>query len=139
MPDPENGLIRHDGGEVWLMHPWALGEAPPGRVIGWIEPGFHARFAWSEARWQFVLGRMRAVCEGFVVGDATVLRQQFGTAKLMTMQTCNPGYAQAIAAAGIVAEPVPRQFDDPPSPMPSFSRFWQDVVPKAEVGRTWHR
>ena len=139
MPDPENGLMRHDGGEVWLMHPWALGEAPPGRVIGWIEPGFHARFAWSEARWQFVLGRLRAVCEGFVVGEATVLRQQFGTARLMTMQTYNPGYAQEIAEAGIVAEPVPRQFDDPPTALPSFSRFWQRVVPKAEVGRSWHR
>jgi len=86
-----------------------------------------------------VLGRMRAVCKGFVVGDATVLRQQFGTARLMTMQTYNPGYAEAIAEAGIVAEPVPRQFDDPPTALPSFSRFWQRVVPKAEVGRSWHR
>ena len=50
-----------------------------------------------------------------------------------------PLYAQAIAEAGIVAEPVPRQFDDPPTALPSFSRFWQRVVPKAEVGRSWHR
>jgi deoxyribodipyrimidine photo-lyase len=130
-PDPEKGPMRHADGEVWLMHPWALGEPPPGRVIGWIEPGFHQRFAWSEARWQFVLGRLRTACEGFVVGDATVLRQRFGNARLVTMQTYNPGYGQSIAAAGVVAEPVPRRFDDPPSAMPSFSRFWQRVVPKA--------
>ncbi len=76
---------------------------------------------------------MRAVCEGFVVGDGRVLRQRFGNARLMTMQTFKPGYAQAIADAGIVTKTVPRQFDDPPSPMPSFSRFWQQVVPKVEM------
>ena len=132
-PDRDNRLMRQDGGGIWLMHPWALGDAPPGRVIGWIERGFHERFPWSEARWQFVLGRMRAECTGIIVGDATVLRQQLGNARLMTMQTYNPGYAQAIAEAGIVAETVPRQFEDPPSAMPSFSRFWQRVVPKGGV------
>lgn len=116
------------------MHPWALGDVPPGRVTGWIEPGFHQRFAWSEARWQFVLGRLRAACRGIIVGDATVLRQRFGNARLMTMQTGNPGYAQAIAEAGISAEPVARHFADPAQAMPSFSRFWQCVAPK--TGRT---
>ena len=48
-------------------------------------------------------------------------------------------FAAQLAEAGIVAEPVPRQFDDPPTALPSFSRFWQRVVPKAEVGRSWHR
>ena len=133
VPAPDNRPVWRDGGEVWLMHPWALGLARQGRVIGWIVPSFHERFAWSEARWQFVLGRMRAVCEGIVVGDATGLRQQLGVAQLMTMQTYNPGYAQAIAHAGILAEPVTRQFDDPPSAMPSFSRFWQRVTPKAKA------
>jgi len=51
------------------------------------------------------------------------------------MQTFNPGYAQAIADASIVTKTVPRQFDDPPSHMPSFSRFWQHVVPKVEMVR----
>jgi deoxyribodipyrimidine photo-lyase len=102
-------------------------------VIGWIVPGFHERFAWSEARWQFVLGRMRAACAGIIVGDAMVLRQQLGAARLLTMQTYNPGYAQAIADAGIVAEPGARQFDDPVNAMPSFSRFWQRVTPKAKA------
>ena len=115
------------------MHPWVLGDVPTGRVIGWIEPGFHERFAWSETRWQFVLGRMRAVCTGIIVGDARVLRQRFGNARLMTMQTFNPGYAQAIADASIVTKTVPRQFDDPPSHMPSFSRFWRHVVPKVDM------
>ncbi len=136
MPDRDNGPMQHAGGQVWLMHPWALGNAPPGRVIGWIEPGFHERFAWSEARWQFVLGRMRSVCEGFVVGDATMLRQRFVNTRLMTLQTYNPGYAQAILGAGIVAQPVPRCFDDPDSAMPSFSRFWQHVVPSVDMAGT---
>jgi hypothetical protein len=49
------------------------------------------------------------------------------------MQTYNPGYAQAIADAGILADPVARWFDDPVSAMPSFSRFWQCVTPKAKA------
>ena len=102
-------------------------------MIGWIEPGFHERFSWSEARWQFVLGRMRTACSGIIVGDARGLRQRFGIARLMTMQTFNPGYAQAIADADIVTKTVPRQFYDPPSHMPSFSRFWRHVVPKVDM------
>jgi deoxyribodipyrimidine photo-lyase len=138
-PDPDAWSLRHAGEECWLMHPWALGCPPQGRVIGWIEPSFHERFSWSEARWQFVLSRMRAACEGIVVGDAKTLRQQLGDVRLLTMQTHNPGYMQAIAAAGMLAEPVARQFDDPARAMPSFTRFWQAVAPQAAVGRPWHR
>ena len=58
------------------MHPWALGAPPQGRVIGWIEPSFHERFAWNEARWQFVLARMREACDGIVVGDAPAITRK---------------------------------------------------------------
>ena len=136
--DPDNWSMPQDD-EVWLMHPWSLGCPPQGRVIGWIEPSFHERFAWNEARWQFVLARMREACDGIVVGDAKALHRQLGGVRLMTMQTHNPGYREAIAEAGMLAEPVARQFDDPPRAMPSFTRFWQSVAPKAEVGRPWHR
>jgi deoxyribodipyrimidine photo-lyase len=137
--DPDGWSMRSGGEECWLMHPWALGCPPQGRVIGWIEPTFHERFAWSERRWQFVLARMREACEGIVVGDAKTLRQQLGDVRLLTIQTRNPGYTQTIASAGMLAEPVARQFDDPQRAMPSFTRFWQAVAPNAEASRPWHR
>lgn len=136
--DPDGWSMRSGSDECWLMHPWALGCPPQGRVVGWIEPSFHKRFAWSEKRWQFVLARMRDACEGIVVGDAKTLRQQLGDVRLLTMQTCNPGYMQTIASAGMLAEPVGRQFEDPQRAMPSFTRFWQAAAPKAEAARPWH-
>jgi deoxyribodipyrimidine photo-lyase len=137
--DPDGWSMRAGSEECWLMHPWALGCPPQCRVIGWIEPSFHERFAWSEKRWQFVLARMREACEGIVVGDSKTLRQQLGDVRLLTRQTFNPGYMQTIASAGMLAEPVTRQFEDPQRAMPSFTRFWQAVAPKAEAARAWHR
>ena len=137
--DPDGWSMRAGSEECWLMHPWALGCPPQCRVVGWIEPSFHERFAWSEKRWQFVLARMREACEGIVVGDAKTLRQQLGDVRLLTTQTRNPGYMETIASAEMLAEPVARQFEDPQRAMPSFTRFWQAVAPKAEASRPWHR
>lgn len=121
------------------MHPWALGVPPQGRVIGWLEPSFHARFPWGEKRWAFVLGRMRAACDGIVVGDARALRERLGDVRLASMHTFNPGYVDAMREAGVLCEPVARQFADPPQPMASFTRFWRAVAPDAGGARPWHR
>ncbi len=136
--DPDGWSLADGGEECWLMHPWVLGTPPQARVIGWIEPSFHERFPWSGRRWTFVLERMRVACEGIVVGDAKALRHQLGDVRLMTMQTLHPGYAGTIRAAGVLAEPVVRQFDDPAQAMPSFTRFWQSVAPEAGGRRPWH-
>lgn len=138
VPDPDIWGLRDDRRECWIMHPWALGAPPQGRVIGWLEPSFHARFPWSEKRWSFVLTRMRAACDGIVVGDARALRERLGEVRLASMQTLNPGYAEAMRAAGVLCEPVARQFDDPPQPMPSFTRFWQTVAPQVATTQPWH-
>lgn len=138
IPDPD-GWRTGIRGDVWIMHPWSLGEPPPGHVIGWIEPSFHQRFPWSERRWAFVLERMRARCDALIVGDAAVLRRALPGTRLTAMRTFNPGYAQALRGAGAMLEPVARQFADPPTPMASFSRFWQAVAPASAMVRPWHR
>lgn len=138
IPDPDAWPAELPG-DVWIMHPWALGEPPPGRVVGWIEPSFHRRFPWNEHRWAFVLERMRNCCDAIVVGDAVTLRTRLPAARLTAMATPNPGYAQALAAAGAMLEPVARLFDDPAQPMSSFSRFWQTVAPLAGMSQPWHR
>lgn len=139
MPDPDIWGLRDANQECWLMHPWALGVPPQGRVIGWLEPSFHARFPWGEKRWAFVLGRMRAACDGIVVGDARALRERLGDVRLASMHTFNPGYVDAMREAGVLCEPVARLFADPPQPMASFTRFWRAVAPDAGGARPWHR
>ncbi|WP_232417813.1 FAD-binding domain-containing protein [Methyloversatilis thermotolerans] len=125
--------------EVEVLHPWSLGE-PSGRCrVGWIEPAFHRRFPWSEARWRFVLTRMRALCTTLVVGDGPALRARFPHARLNVLDTMNPFYRDAIRRAGMMARAPARQFGDPDRLQPSFSRFWQTVAPSAELSRPWHR
>lgn len=139
-PPAESATLPTSADPVWLVHPWSLGEVPPGHVaVGWIEPGFHARFGWSAARWAFVAARMRVLCDSVVVGNADRLRLLWPTARLSAQATLNPFYAEALRDARVTLQPVPRQFDDPPRPQPSFSRFWQTVAPDASTARPWHR
>jgi deoxyribodipyrimidine photo-lyase len=47
------------GRDVWLLHPWSLGTAPPGAgegtlCVGVGFPECHAQTPWSERRWNFV-------------------------------------------------------------------------------------
>jgi deoxyribodipyrimidine photo-lyase len=54
------------GRDVWLVHPWALGEPPAdlpeGCVrVGWWPTEHHAAWPWSEARWAFTGARMAAI------------------------------------------------------------------------------
>ncbi|MBC7938898.1 MAG: deoxyribodipyrimidine photolyase [Chitinophagaceae bacterium] len=50
------------GRDVWLVHPWSLGELPvlPAGtlVIGIFVADFHQTWPWSDRRWQFVGKRM---------------------------------------------------------------------------------
>ena len=67
-PPKELGLTTPDaatvaGRDVWLVHPWSLGELPAAlpadtRVIGIFVADFHSAWPWSEQRWHFVGSRM---------------------------------------------------------------------------------
>lgn len=49
---------RVRGREVWLVHPWSLGELPPlppdTLVLGVFVRDFHRAWPWSDRRWRFV-------------------------------------------------------------------------------------
>ena len=67
-PPDELGLTLPDaaavtGRDVWLVHPWSLGELPAALpadtlVIGVFVADFHRAWPWSERRWHFVGSRM---------------------------------------------------------------------------------
>ncbi len=51
------------GRDVWLVHPWSLGELPASlpddtQVIGVFLADFHSAWPWNERRWHFVGSRM---------------------------------------------------------------------------------
>lgn len=66
------------GREVWLVHPWCLGELPATLaentvVIGVFVADFHRAWPWSERRWRFVASRMAELGAVCWHGDAATI------------------------------------------------------------------
>jgi deoxyribodipyrimidine photo-lyase len=66
------------GQEVWLVHPWNLGDLPtylPANtmVVGLFITDFHRAWPWSERRWRFVASRMAELATVRWQGDAAAL------------------------------------------------------------------
>jgi len=66
------------GRDVWLVHPWSLGELPAALpaetlVIGVFVADFHRAWPWNERRWRFVAGRMADLAAVRWLGDAAAI------------------------------------------------------------------
>ena len=66
------------GRDVWLVHPWCLGELPTALpagavVIGIYVSDFHRTWPWSERRWHFVGSRMAELVAESWHGDAAAI------------------------------------------------------------------
>jgi deoxyribodipyrimidine photo-lyase len=66
------------GREVWLVHPWNLGDLPatlPANtvVVGVFVNDFHRAWPWSEGRWRFVASRMTELAALRWQGDVAEL------------------------------------------------------------------
>ena len=82
-PPEDLGLKAPDaaavaGRDVWLVHPWSLGEVPatlPAEtlVIGIFVADFHRAWPWSERRWHFVAGRMAELAAECWHGDTAAI------------------------------------------------------------------
>ncbi|MDE2081248.1 MAG: deoxyribodipyrimidine photolyase [Burkholderiales bacterium] len=66
------------GREVWLVHPWSLGDLPATLpagtvVIGLFGADFHRAWPWSERRWHFVGRRLAELTHARWHGDAAAI------------------------------------------------------------------
>lgn len=126
------GAIR--GQRAALVHPWWLQARPDSSlVIGVLHAPFHERFPWSAERWAFVMARMREVTDVIWLGDLTELPDALldgGVTAIASRRTFNPGYAEALGNPEVTLSEVPRFLDDPEILCGSFTRFWNEVVPK---------
>ncbi len=114
------------GRHIWLVHPWSLGDAPPGLLrVGVLDSDFHARWPWSGARWRFVATRMQACCDVTWRGPGDALRAALsGAASVQGIHDPHLGAGwQALPL-----QPPARLFDDPPRRCHSFSQFWTRVT-----------
>lgn len=130
-------------GPVKLVHPWMLADTSfDGLRLGVIHLPFHARFPWSQQRWDFLLTRMRAVSDQIFIGDLSDLRTLLATANsVQSIATFNPGYRELLPQLCSELHNVQRAFADPVQPCRSFSAFWSvstDAKQNAQP-RAWHR
>lgn len=128
---------------VKLIHPWMLADTNfDGLRLGIIHLPFHARFPWSQQRWNFMLNRMRAVTDQIFIGDLADLHGSLATASsVQSIATFNPGYRELQLQLCSDLQDVQRAFADPVQPCRSFSAFWSaSTHPKQDAQpRVWHR
>ena len=104
---------------AWLVHPWSLREAPPGRqAVGVFVAAFHAQWPWTAARWEFVATRMASLCERCFWLEGPLPAQSQG----LDDPHLRPYWTLADAL------PVPRLFAAPERPCNSFTQFYKRVA-----------
>jgi deoxyribodipyrimidine photo-lyase len=115
------------GRDVWLVHPWSLGELPAALtadtlVIGVFVADFHSAWPWSEQRWRFVGSRMAELAAERWHGDAASIGAALKGARSVR-SIDEPHLAQWLArwaecaATPALFAPVDRRCD-------SFSQWW---------------
>jgi deoxyribodipyrimidine photo-lyase len=131
-PPAELGLTAPDaaavaGRDVWLVHPWSLGELPASlaadtQVIGVFLADFHRAWPWNERRWHFVGSRMTELAAQRWYGDAGAIGAALKSARSVR-SVDEPHLAPWLAAwaecgaAPALFPPVDRRCD-------SFSQWW---------------
>ena len=132
-PPSELGLTVPDaaavtGRDVWLVHPWTLGELPAALpadtvVIGLFLSDFHQAWPWSERRWRFVASRMDELAAARWYGDAAAIGAALAGARSVRsiaephLAPWLQRWADCEAAPALFAR-VDRRCD-------SFSQWWQ--------------
>ncbi len=116
------------GRDVWLVHPWSLGEltaALPADtvVIGLFVADFHRAWPWNERRWHFVGNRMTELAAECWYGDAATIGAALEGARNVR-SIDEPHLAPWLArwaechAAPALFPPIERRCD-------SFTQWWQ--------------
>ena len=122
---PDSGLAA--GRTVHLVHAWSLGDAAPAGAlrVGLWPTEFHGRWPWSTARRDFVVRRMRELCDVLWVSDSETLLQALGQAHAVT-GLANRHLPMRFEALPLL--PPARLFVSPKQRCVSFSQFWRSVT-----------
>jgi deoxyribodipyrimidine photo-lyase len=123
LPDPAAVADR----EIWLVHPWNLGELPASLpadtvVVGIFLSDFHRLWPWNERRWRFVASRMAELATLRWHGDAAAIAAALKGAR----QVCSVDepHLQPWLASLATCEAVPELFPRVDRRCDSFSQWW---------------
>jgi deoxyribodipyrimidine photo-lyase len=134
-PHVQNHTPDLSGRDVWLVHPWALGEPPPcvpsqALRLGITLTDFHTRWPWSLARWQFVTQRMAEVCDMCWHVDAAHLHQALRTAR--SVHTAGNAHIDAYLPAHCTHAPSTALFYPVEPTCDSFFQWFKHAVGPAQ-------
>ena len=123
--DPD--LADVAGRDVWLVHPWNLGEAPEHLPHGVVRVGvlvheFHRAWPWSEMRWRFVCSRMADITDVRWAGDADSIGKALRHAR--TVRSTDDPHLRDWLARWAECEPAPALFPMIDRRYDSFSKWW---------------
>ncbi|MCY7307838.1 MAG: deoxyribodipyrimidine photolyase [Rhodoferax sp.] len=119
------------GRDVWLVHPWALGQPPrdlPADCLplGLLLSDFHQTRPWSAARWAFVGARMAELAPLCWYGSQQDVSQALLGARSVHTQD-DPHLAHLLPPAA-TRRAAPRLFAGIERPCASFSQWWTLVT-----------
>jgi deoxyribodipyrimidine photo-lyase len=131
-PPPEFGTTAPDaamvaGRDVWLVHPWSLGELPPALPADTVRLGvfvsdFHRAWPWSDRRWRFVGRRMAQLCGARWHGNAAAIGAALAGARSVR-SVAEPHLAPWLARWA-ECQAAPRLFAAVEHRCDSFSQWW---------------
>ena len=123
-------LTSVSGRDVWLVHPWSLGELPnqlsPDTIfVGVCIEEFHRAWPWSEKRWQFVNARMADLTTERWYGSASSILAALKSAKLVN--GLSEAHISGYLPSHLLGEMTRCLFPQVDRRCDSFSRWWKIV------------
>ena len=122
---------KAQGRDVWLIHPWSLGDLPSDLakdtlVIGIYLSEFHRDWPWDERRWLFVQTRMNELASECWFGDALSIAAGLeGATRVRVVMEAH--IASLLPAVGQFS-PAPALFAEVDRRCDSFSKWWNIVA-----------
>jgi deoxyribodipyrimidine photo-lyase len=115
------------GRDVWLVHPWRLGDLPAALpadtlVIGVFVADFHRAWPWSERRWRFVCSRMAEIAPLRWHADAAAIGAALQSAR--SVRSIDEPHLSPWLARWANCEAAPALFPAVDPCCDSFSRWW---------------
>jgi deoxyribodipyrimidine photo-lyase len=127
---PDDAAVA--GRDVWLVHPWSLGELPNALpadtlVVGVFAADFHRAWPWSDRRWNFVGSRMAELTtERWYAEAATMGAALRGARRVRSIH--EPHLAPWLESWAECSS-ARQLFPDVDSRCDSFSRWWTRATP----------
>jgi deoxyribodipyrimidine photo-lyase len=119
------------GRDVWLVHPWSLGDLPTALppdavVIGFYLDEFHRAWPWDARRWHFVGSRMAELTTERWHGDAAAIGTALKVAR--SVRSIDEPHLAPWLASWAECETAPTLFPTVDRRCDSFSKWWTSAV-----------